>query len=83
MILTTCNTDSDKEDDDNITGTLDDLIKICAADVGAEDFANGDREVISVESYDDVEIVHSIINADDQSDGDEEDMEEKQVKITT
>lgn len=31
---------------------------------------------------DDDEIVHSIINADDPSDGDEEDMEEKQVKIT-
>ena len=84
MISTTCtcNTDSDKEDYDNITGTLADLIKICAADVGAEDFANGDRKVISVESLDDDEIVHSIINADDPSDGDEEDMEEKQVKIT-
>ena len=81
MISTTCNTNSDEEDDDDITCTLEDLTKICAADDEAEDFANGDHEVISVESLYD-EIVHSIINADEPSDGDEEDMEETEVKIS-
>ena len=57
-------------------------MRISAAYVGAEDFANGDREVIYVESLNDDEIVQSIIYADEPSDGDEENMEETPVKIT-
>ena len=86
VILT--NHDSDKEDEDDIP--LADLIKLCPADVEAEDFANVDCAVMSVESLGDDDIVVSVINADEPSDDDDDDdddddegMEETEVKITT
>ena len=63
--------DSDKEDDNDIP--LADLMKLCATDVEAEDFANVDREVMSVESLGDDDIVNSVINADEPSDDDDDD----------
>ena len=39
------------------------LMKLCAAGVEAEDFANVDREMMLVESMGDLDIVNSVINA--------------------
>ena len=82
--LITTNRDSDIEDDDDIP--LADLMKLYDAGVEADDFANVDRDVMSVESLGDEDIVNSVINADEPSDDDDDDdegMEETEAKITT
>lgn len=74
--------DSDSDDD----VPLADLMRACAYEMCTEDYVDIDKELVSVESLTDDQIIHAVTNNDQSSDDDSEPVDHEppaDISITT